>query len=47
MISLTGPRGNSVSLKLGDAVEHIDQIQKGDQVVVRYTEALALAVDKS
>ena len=47
MISLTGPRGNLVSFKLGDAVEHIDQIQKGDQVVLRYTEALTLAVDKS
>ena len=47
MISLTGPRGNTVSFKLGDAVQDLDQIHPGDQVVVRYTEALAMAVDKS
>lgn len=47
MITLTGPRGNSRSFKLGDAVQHIDQIKKGDEVVLRYTEAIALAVDKS
>jgi hypothetical protein len=47
MVTLTGPRGNTVSFKLGDAIENVDQIHKGDQVVVRYTEAVALAVDKS
>jgi hypothetical protein len=46
MVTLTGPRGNSATLKVSDAVQDLDQVQKGDQVVVRYTEALALAVDK-
>jgi hypothetical protein len=45
-VTLTGPRGNTATLKVGDAVQNLDQIQKGDQVVVRYTEAIALAVDK-
>jgi hypothetical protein len=45
-VTLTGPRGNSATLKVSDAVQNLDQIQKGDQVVVRYTEAIALAVDK-
>ncbi len=45
-ITLTGPRGNTGSLKVGDAVQNLDRIQKGDQVVVRYTEAVALRVDK-
>lgn len=46
MVTLTGPQGNSATLKVSDAVQNLDQIHKGDQVVVRYTEALALAVDK-
>jgi hypothetical protein len=45
-ISLTGPRGNPVSLKIGDDVGNLDQMRPGDEVVVRYSEALALAVDK-
>lgn len=47
VITLTGPRGNTASFKVSDAVQNLDQIQKGDQVVVRYTEAIALGVDKS
>ncbi len=46
-ITLTGPRGNSASFKVDEAVQNLDQIQKGDQVVVRYSEAFALGVDKS
>jgi hypothetical protein len=47
IITLTGPLGNTASFKVGDAVQNLERIQKGDQVVVRYTEALALGVDKS
>lgn len=47
VITLTGPRGNTASFKVGDAVQNLDRIQKGDQVVVRYTEAVALRVDKT
>ncbi len=46
MVTLTGPQGNSATLKVSDVVQNLDQIHKGVQVVVRYTEALALAVDK-
>lgn len=46
LVTLTGPRGTA-TFKVGDAVQNLDQIQKGDQVVVRYTEAIALAVEKS
>jgi hypothetical protein len=45
-VTLTGPRGNTATLKVSDAVQNLDQVKKGDQVVVRYTEAIALAVDK-
>jgi hypothetical protein len=47
VISLTGPRGNTAILKIGEGVTNLDQLRPGDQVVIRYTEALALAVDKN
>lgn len=46
MVTLTGPRANTVSFKVGDNVQNFADIKKGDQVVVRYTEAVALSVDK-
>jgi hypothetical protein len=47
MATLTGSGGNSVTFKVDDAVQNLDRIKAGDQVVVRYTEALALSVDKN
>jgi hypothetical protein len=47
VITLTGPSGNTAKLKVGDDVKNLDQIKAGDQVVVRYSEALALAVDQN
>ena len=47
MTTLTGSGGNSVTFKVDDAVQNLDRIKAGDQVVVRYTEALALSVDKN
>jgi hypothetical protein len=47
MATLTGSAGNSVTFKVDDAVENLARIKAGDQVVVRYTEALALSVDKN
>jgi hypothetical protein len=46
MVTLTGPAGNSVTIKVDDSVQNFNRIKTGDQVVVRYTEALALSVDK-
>lgn len=45
-VTLRGPAGNSVTVKVDDAVQNLDRIKAGDQVVVRYAEALALSVDK-
>lgn len=47
VITLTGPQGNTLSFKVGEDVQNLGDIKQGDQVVVRYTEALALGVDKS
>lgn len=46
MISLQRPDGTSKTFKVSDAVERFDQIKKGDQVVLEYTEAIAISVEK-
>jgi hypothetical protein len=47
LVTVTGPRGNTVMLKVGPAVKNLDQIKPGDQLVVRYLESVALFVRKS
>lgn len=46
-VTLKGPGGNSETIVAGDEVRNFDQIRVGDQVVVRYTEALALELKKT
>jgi hypothetical protein len=43
-VTLTGPAGNTVTLKVSPEVD-LTKLQAGDNVVVRYTEALALLVE--
>jgi len=45
-IALKGPLGNTRIFKVSDAVERLNEIKPGDQVVIRVTEAIALAVVK-
>jgi hypothetical protein len=45
-ISLKGPEGNVRTFKVTKSVKNFAQIKKGDQVVLRFTEALAIAVTK-
>jgi hypothetical protein len=45
-IALKGPLGNTRIFKVSDAVERLNEIKAGDQVVIRVTEAIALAVVK-
>lgn len=45
-ITVKGPAGNVRTLKVDKAVKNFGQIKKGDQVVLRYTEAVALKVVK-
>ncbi len=45
-ITLKGPEGNVRTFKVDKSVKNFAQIKKGDQVVLRYTEALAIAVTK-
>jgi hypothetical protein len=41
-VRLTGPEGNQVELTVDEAVQRLNEVQAGDIVVVRYTEALAM-----
>jgi hypothetical protein len=45
-IALKGPRGNTRIFKVSDAVERFNESKPGDQVVIRVTEGIALAVVK-
>ena len=45
-IALKGPAGNVRTFKVGQEVKNFAQIKKGDQVVLRLTEAIALSVVK-
>jgi Cu/Ag efflux protein CusF len=45
-VTLKGPRGNSVPLTVDPEVRNLDQVKVGDQVVVRYIEALSLTLKK-
>ena len=43
---MKGPAGNVRTFKVDKAVKNFGQIKKGDQVVLRFTEAVALSVVK-
>lgn len=44
-VILKGPGGNSVKVKIRDP-KNLKNVKVGDQVVITYTEALAISVDK-
>jgi hypothetical protein len=46
-MTVTGPQGKTLTLKVGPDVKDLDQVKPGDQLVVRYFEPLALFVRKA
>jgi hypothetical protein len=44
-VTLKGPEGKTRTLKVDPSVKRLAEVKKGDQVVARHTEALALSVD--
>ena len=46
VLTVTGPTGKTLTLKVGSEVSDLDQVKPGDQLVVRYFESLALFVRK-
>ncbi len=45
-VTLTGPQGRTMTLPVDPSVERFDQVKPGDEVVVAYTESLALSLVK-
>ncbi|MEN6321765.1 MAG: hypothetical protein ABFD82_23830 [Syntrophaceae bacterium] len=45
-LKLELPEGNNVTVKVDKEVKKFKQIKKGDEVVVRYTKAFALTIEK-
>jgi hypothetical protein len=45
-LTLEGPAGGTRTIRVGKAVKNFKEVKKGDQVVVRITEALALDVSR-
>jgi hypothetical protein len=45
-VTLKGPRGNMRTIKVDPSVKRFDQVKKGDEVVLRITDALAISVTK-
>jgi len=46
-VTLKGPEGQTRILKVGSNVKNFKEVKKGDEVVVRFTEALVILVEKS
>jgi hypothetical protein len=46
MVTLRGPKGNSVTMKVGDHVKRLDQVKVGDTVAAQYTEVVEISVSK-
>jgi Cu/Ag efflux protein CusF len=45
-VTLKGPRGNVVKVEVDPEVGNLENIKKGDQLAITYTEALAVSVEK-
>lgn len=45
-MTLRGPRGNTKVVNIADDVPNIESVKKGDEIVLRHTEALAISVTK-
>jgi len=45
-VTLKGPEGKTRTIKVDPSVKRLDEVKKGDQIVVRYTEATAFSLRK-
>ena len=46
MVTLKLPAGDTMIIKAGDQVKRLNEVKAGDEVVVAYTEAVAISVKK-
>ncbi|MBC2716595.1 MAG: hypothetical protein HF978_14925 [Desulfobacteraceae bacterium] len=47
LVDLRGPQGNITTIEVDDDVENFKNVKKGDEVVVKYIEAMAITVRPS
>ncbi len=47
MVTLRGPMGREVTLHAGPQVKNLAQVKAGDNLVIRYAEALTVSLDKN
>ena len=47
VVTVKGPLGRTVSLKVDDRVKNLAQVKVGDEIVVKYLEAVSVALVKS
>ncbi len=45
-VTLKGPQGNVRTIKVDPSVKNFDNVKKGDQIVLRHTEAVVVSVQK-
>ena len=45
-VTLKGPEGKTRTIKVDPSVQHLNEVKKGDQIVVRYTEAIVFSLRK-
>ena len=46
-VTLKGPKGDKISFVAGPEVKNLAQVNKGDEVVIEYAQALAISLKKS
>src|SRR5215470_2194043 len=46
LVTLLGPQGNRRTVKVDESVKRLNEVKPGDEVVVRHTEAVAIAFTK-
>ena len=46
MVTLKGPKGNTITFKVDDRVKNLPQVKVGDQVAAKYYESVAIQVTK-
>jgi hypothetical protein len=46
ILSIRGPEGNVLAVKVDDEVQGLDKLEKGDRISVEYTESLAMRMIK-
>jgi hypothetical protein len=47
VVTVKGPLGRVVSIKVDDRVKNLAQVKAGDEIVLKYTEAVSVALVKS